>query len=97
MRALAAEEEHQAHPFLPISVDPGVIDTEMQALIRETPSDDFPEVDRFRKRKTAGGLATPERVAAAIIQLVAKGKLQPGGRHDLPPVAKQNVAAVVDA
>lgn len=82
IRALAVEESAQAHPFLPVSVDPGVIDTAMQALIRETAPADFPEVARFISRKHSGGLAAPEDVAAAILQLVADPSLQPGGRYE---------------
>ncbi len=81
VRALAAEEQHQQHPFLAISVDPGVIDTDMQALIRTTAQVDFPDVERFTRRKHEGGLATPESVAAAIIKLISKD-LEPGGRYE---------------
>ena len=82
IRALAAEERHQPQPFIPVSIDPGVIDTGMQALIRSTPKSDFPEVERFIKRKHEGGLATPEAVAAGIMALMAS-ELDPGGRYEV--------------
>jgi benzil reductase ((S)-benzoin forming) len=81
VRALAMEEQHQEQPFLPVSIDPGVIDTEMQALIRITSVADFPEVERFTKRKHDGGLSSAESVAAAIIKLIASD-LKAGGRYD---------------
>ncbi|MFG6447364.1 SDR family NAD(P)-dependent oxidoreductase [Roseateles sp. BYS180W] len=81
VRALAAEEQHQDQPFVCVSIDPGVIDTEMQALIRATSVADFPDVERFTKRKQDGGLSSPESVAAAIIKLMALD-LKAGGRYD---------------
>ena len=61
-----------------VSIDPGVIDTDMQALIRGAPEVDFPEVERFTKRKHTGGLTSPESVAASIIRLVGT-ELKSGG------------------
>ena len=84
IRAVAVEEQTQPHPFLAISVDPGVMDTGMQALIRATPQEDFPEVARFVSRCEAGGLAAPDAVAEAIIRLISFDALQPGGRCDAP-------------
>jgi benzil reductase ((S)-benzoin forming) len=84
VRAIAAEEQLQDQPFIPVSVDPGVIDTDMQAQIRESAVSDFPEVERFRKRHDAGGLAPPDEVARAIIDLANRQDLQPGARYDLP-------------
>ncbi|MBB5205186.1 benzil reductase ((S)-benzoin forming) [Inhella inkyongensis] len=83
IRALAVEEQHHPQPFTPLSIDPGVIDTGMQALIRATPARDFPEVERFKRRKLEGGLAAPEAVAAGILSLLAS-ELTPGGRYEAP-------------
>lgn len=85
VRALAVEEQHQACPFIAVSVDPGVIDTDMQSLIRATSAFDFPEVERFAKRKHGGGLAAPDAVALAIIKLVNQTELNSGTRYVLPP------------
>ena len=84
VRALAIEEQRMAHPFTAISVDPGVIDTDMQASIRATPKADFPEVERFIARKLSGGLATPDAVAAALIGLVSNPDLPSGSRYAVP-------------
>ncbi|MFB4204812.1 MULTISPECIES: SDR family NAD(P)-dependent oxidoreductase [Arhodomonas] len=48
------------------SLRPGVVDTDMQALIREQDEADFPAVARFRALKEAGELEPPERVAAFV-------------------------------
>jgi benzil reductase ((S)-benzoin forming) len=87
IRALAVEERTQAHPFIPVSVDPGVIDTDMQALIRASMPSDFPEVERFRQRKAAGGLALPEIVAKGIIGIATRLDLEAGTCYDLPTAA----------
>ena len=71
-----------ALPWLRIcSLAPGVVDTDMQAMIRAAAPSDFPEVERFARRKHNGGLATPESVAAAIIRLL-NTELSAGGRYD---------------
>ncbi len=45
------------------SVRPGVVDTPMQAQIREQSETDLPSVERFRTLKREGGLHPPEEVA----------------------------------
>jgi benzil reductase ((S)-benzoin forming) len=63
-RAVAAE----CLPGLHIaSVAPGVIDTDMQAQIRATGTDDFPLRDRFVALKRDGLLATAEDAGRALV------------------------------
>lgn len=83
IRALAVEEQQQDNPFVPVSIDPGVMDTEMQALIRKSSASDFPDVERFRIRKEARGLAAPDVVARGIIDIATRENLTPGTRYDL--------------
>lgn len=47
---------------------PGVIETGMQALIREQSATDFPDVERFRTMHAQGALLSPEQGAAGILQ-----------------------------
>jgi hypothetical protein len=56
----------------------------MQALIRKASVSDFPDVERFRSRKEAGGLAAPDVVARGIIDLATRSDLKPGARHETP-------------
>ena len=51
-----------------VSVDPGVMDTDMQAEIRETKSDVFKQVGTFIDYKKNGVLKTPESVAGQIAE-----------------------------
>ena len=45
------------------SARPGVVDTEMQDLIREKSSKQFPDVARFKVMKEQGSLVDPDDVA----------------------------------
>ncbi len=71
VRVLALEQAQQEHPFMVLNVDPGVMDTQMQAEIRQSGADDFPEVARFIQRQAAGELRAAADVAAALLRLVA--------------------------
>ena len=58
------------------AVAPGVIDTDMQALIRGTSADRFPMVDKFLEMKKNDGFSSPEWVATRVLEL-AFGKDEP--------------------
>ena len=51
------------------SVAPGVVDTEMQALIRATPAERFPELDRFVEMKREDSFNSAEYVARELLAL----------------------------
>jgi benzil reductase ((S)-benzoin forming) len=82
IRALALEQEAAPQPFIPVNVDPGVVDTEMQALIRSTSPADFPELERFLRLKDQGLLIPPDKVAAAIVRILERESLSFGGRYE---------------
>ncbi|HEY4928923.1 MAG TPA: SDR family NAD(P)-dependent oxidoreductase [Acidimicrobiales bacterium] len=54
--------------LLAYAVAPGVVDTDMQALIRATPEDRFPDVARFHRIHEEGAFATTGWVAACILE-----------------------------
>ena len=80
IRAVAAEQASEPHPFTAINIDPGVMDTAMQALIRQQAPDDFPEVARFIRRQADGELRPPGDVAAAILRILDRADLAGGQR-----------------
>jgi benzil reductase ((S)-benzoin forming) len=82
IRAIALEQQAEPQPFIPINIDPGVIDTEMQALIRISSPSDFPELERFIQLKKQGYLLPPEKVAAAIIRILEQEPLSFGARYE---------------
>ena len=81
---VAALEASSNDPTLSIcSLAPGVVDTAMQRLIRETTESEFPDVARFRAMKADGVLRDAHDVAGEIIALIANGKLTNGGNFDI--------------
>ena len=81
---VAAQEASTLDPTLSIcSLAPGVVDTDMQALIRGTNKKQFPDVARFQAMKADGALRNAHIVAAEIIALVAGGRLTNGGNFDI--------------
>lgn len=51
------------------AVSPGIVDTDMQALIRTSTAEQFPEVERFRQLHKEGKLRQPEHVARYLLHL----------------------------
>ena len=83
IETLTLEQNRANTSFIPVIIDPGVIDTEMQAAIRSSEPEDFPEVERFRRRKVEGGLASPKAVAEAIAAILSRRNLTGGNRYEV--------------
>lgn len=81
VRTLASEQKLLPHPFTAINIDPGVIDTSMQARIRRSDAADFPDVERFIQRKEKGQLAPPDQVALSVIKILSRPDLAGGERY----------------
>lgn len=64
------------------AIAPGVVDTPMQAEIREAERADFPDVDRFRQLKEAGDLVSPEEAARKMWAAI-ESRLESGAVIDL--------------
>ena len=67
-RTYALEQSPQKYPIRAVTCNPGVIDTDMQETIRNTPEELFPEKARFIGLKNNNELRSPEHVAAEIYQ-----------------------------
>jgi NAD(P)-dependent dehydrogenase (short-subunit alcohol dehydrogenase family) len=61
--------EEAAHGLRAYAVAPGVIDTDMQARIRATPPERFPDVARFAAMKRENAFNTPAFVARHLLAL----------------------------
>ena len=61
--------EEEAYGLRAYAVAPGVIDTDMQSLLRECTPADFPEVERFRELKRSEGFNTPGFVAEHLLAI----------------------------
>lgn len=70
IRTVAAEQASETSPFVMLNIDPGVMDTDMQALIRSSQKEDFPAVDYFIHRKESGELRTPDQVAIGVVKIL---------------------------
>ena len=65
------------------SLAPGVVDTDMQGLIRGIDEKNFPDVERFRALKADNALRNAHDVAREIVALIAANKLTNGGNFDI--------------
>lgn len=65
------------------AVAPGVVDTDMQAEIRATPAERFPQVERFHQLKRDDAFNSPAWVARQLLDL-AFGEVRPDLRWRLP-------------
>lgn len=70
-----------------VAVAPGTVDTDMQAMIRRTSEDDFPNRQKFVDLHEGGRLTAPEDVARMIWSLL-EGDLASGSVVDLRELAK---------
>jgi len=68
---VAAEEA--GHGLRVHAVAPGVVDTDMHAVIRATDVAKFPEVERFRALKRAGTFNSPQWVGERLLELAFGG------------------------
>jgi benzil reductase ((S)-benzoin forming) len=82
LRTLALEQASEEHPIDVVLIDPGIMDTEMQAKIRSTEASLFPDLQRFKKFEEEGLLEKPETVARKIYDILS-GDVENGKRYSL--------------
>jgi benzil reductase ((S)-benzoin forming) len=70
VKCLADEQSALPKPIQLMAFSPGVVDTDMQAEIRNANPEDFPELEKFRAFKEQGQLLDPESVAQALVELI---------------------------
>jgi benzil reductase ((S)-benzoin forming) len=87
IRSVAAEQARDAHPIVAVNFYPGVVDTGMQAAIRTSSIEDFPDVGRFIELKKTGTLRPPEEVAAALIRVAGLPTLSAGAAYNVADYA----------
>jgi NAD(P)-dependent dehydrogenase (short-subunit alcohol dehydrogenase family) len=77
-RCVAKEQETASNPVSLLSINPGVMDTGMQAMIREADSEDFPSLQKFLTLYEENQLPSPREVAKALLQALAENRLSSG-------------------
>lgn len=66
-RVALLDEALLPNPARIVSFAPGVIDTEMQTLLRTADAQGFPDQERFRQLKASGQLASAQEAAARLL------------------------------
>lgn len=82
VRTVGLEQRDRSPSVRVVAVAPGIVDTAMQARIREADEEEFPEVERFREYHASGALVAPEDAARGIWALLASD-LETGTVTDL--------------
>lgn len=72
VRNVGAEQEIRGGVTV-AAIAPGVVDTDMQELIRDTDEADFPSVGRFHDLKRDGDLVDPEIAASRVWTAIESG------------------------
>lgn len=77
-KVLSKEQKDIKNGVSIVSIYPGIIDTEMQAQARNTPKENFKQVQRFIDFYEHGEFFTPKQVAKNIYKLDNSGNLKNG-------------------
>jgi benzil reductase ((S)-benzoin forming) len=81
-RVTALEEGNRGNVRI-IAVAPGVVDTDMQALIRRTPEEKFPHRPKFVDLKESGKLADPAVAASLVLRAARDPEVESGSCVDV--------------
>ena len=81
--SVGIEQADRDHLVRALSISPGVVATEMQADIRRSEHEAFPNVERFRSMHDEGQLADPTHVGGRIWQVATTGQWDNGAIVDL--------------
>ncbi|MFT4412902.1 (S)-benzoin forming benzil reductase [Fredinandcohnia humi] len=82
-KSVGLEQQTAEHPVSVISFSPGVMDTDMQEIIRATKKEDFTEVEQFIDFNEKGMLRSPDFVAGVILDLIFNQPLENGHVYDI--------------
>ncbi|HSV87437.1 MAG TPA: (S)-benzoin forming benzil reductase [Bacteroidales bacterium] len=82
-RCVALEQQNIIHPVEIMSVAPGIVDTQMQIVIRETTDEQFNMRKKFIELKETGQLESPILVGKKLAHLLFSKGFVNGGFIDL--------------
>ncbi|KMY50380.1 (S)-benzoin forming benzil reductase [Peribacillus loiseleuriae] len=82
-RVAGAEQLREENPAYVISFSPGVMDTNMQKVIRSANETDFADSAKFHDYKEKGILRTPDFVANILLELLHEKELDNGKFYDI--------------
>lgn len=82
MLTLAVAAEQGADGITAITIRPGIIDTPMQAFMREQSPEQVPAVDMFREFHASGSLVPPDVTAGKIVDQLVLAPVEPGRTYN---------------
>ena len=82
-KVIAVEQEDRNNPVHTIAIYPGVVDTGMQAVIRNSSVEEFSNVERFKAMKEENQLASPKGVAECVFKIENDQSLANGSIVDV--------------
>jgi NAD(P)-dependent dehydrogenase (short-subunit alcohol dehydrogenase family) len=82
VRVVAAEQAAQPHPIKCANLNPGIMDTNMQATLRGTPTEQFSAAQWFQNAHDSGQLVAPSVVAENIFNFL-NGEFNSGETYDV--------------
>ncbi len=82
-KVISEEQKNSTHKVSIASIYPGIVATNMQVKIRNTPKKNFKEVQRFIDIYKSGELFSPKQAATKIYNLDISGKLKNGSILDI--------------
>jgi benzil reductase ((S)-benzoin forming) len=74
----ALEQQTAGSSHKIIAFSPGVMDTDMQDVIRSSAKEDFHDLEKFQTYKEKGMLRDTDTVANALIDLLLKKEIESG-------------------
>ncbi len=83
VRTVGLEQAELGSGTRVLSIGPGVVATDMQASIRSSSVDEFPQVQTFRELHDDGALASPESVGAKLWQIALGSAWESGAVMDI--------------
>lgn len=82
-KVISKEQKEVNNGVSIVSIYPGVVDTDMQAKVRNTPKENFKSIQRFIDFYKHGDLLSPKEVANKIYHLDVTGELKNGQILDI--------------
>jgi benzil reductase ((S)-benzoin forming) len=77
-KAMGVEQANKTNPVHTLSIYPGVVDTQMQGEIRNSKSEDFSNIEKFKDMEANNELASPESVAQLVYKIDKDSSLDNG-------------------
>ncbi|MDB4195967.1 SDR family NAD(P)-dependent oxidoreductase [Flavobacteriales bacterium] len=77
-KAMGVEQANKINPVHTLSIYPGVVDTQMQGEIRNSKSEDFSNIEKFKDMKDNNELASPQSVAQLVYKIDKDSSLDNG-------------------